>query len=145
MPEAPPKRPPIQLLRCPIGHGLQWFREQHRLSSLGSSEDNFKCSICSSQASSSKGFHTCASCFRDTGMRHIVCCSCSKLSSEADTASATNSKSSRLKNSASAGQLLPPAHAPRILTSSASDWSLVSAAASHEPTVGSSLRRKELW
>eukprot|EP00928_Gymnodinium_smaydae_P062019 TRINITY_DN45970_c0_g1_i1.p1 TRINITY_DN45970_c0_g1~~TRINITY_DN45970_c0_g1_i1.p1 ORF type:complete len:579 (-),score=102.79 TRINITY_DN45970_c0_g1_i1:236-1972(-) len=129
-------------LRCPAGHCLQWFRERRRLARRSDAteaqepaSENYVCHVCRGSASMQLGFHTCTLCFRDNGVRHIVCDQCSKKRSVADAGNGGSGDLGRMRQSSSAG-MLPRAEersaaaSRRLLTTVASEWALVSSASS---------------
>lgn len=71
-----PQPPP---LRCPVGHGMQWFRERRREGGSGDScAQTEACSVCSGTLTGPVGFHCCALCYHDQGERHAICGACSR-------------------------------------------------------------------
>mmetsp|Transcript_116224 Transcript_116224/g.292206 ORF Transcript_116224/g.292206 Transcript_116224/m.292206 type:complete len:657 (+) Transcript_116224:83-2053(+) len=147
-----PQPPP---LRCPLGHGMQWFRERRRDGSQDDAEvAPLICSVCSASLIGPVGFHCCALCFRETGERHSICGACTRdpISMEryvsrrrplsGDVALSSGSMHRQLKpslalgKSASAGSIgvhLPSPllrQRPDVAAARAREWSLVSAAGS---------------
>jgi len=127
------------LLRCPVGHGMQWIRSRcnDSLDSIAK-EGTLQCGTCSASISSLASFHSCAVCFRDTGERHAVCSACSQgmrgpEKSASGWRSGQSSRGSNMSKSASMSSLpLPevpapsPSGMPQRTRTRASEWSMVS-------------------
>lgn len=127
------------VLRCPAGHGLQWFRRRESFhDGLGGPGEVLSCSCCCGALGGPLGFHTCALCYRETGERYALCGSCSR---ERQSAAAggdaalprTGSRAAPLfGKSVSAGSLRSRPR-PDLTTGRGREWSLVSAAGNAPP------------
>mmetsp|Transcript_43320 Transcript_43320/g.139200 ORF Transcript_43320/g.139200 Transcript_43320/m.139200 type:complete len:646 (-) Transcript_43320:111-2048(-) len=153
-----PQQPPA--LRCPAGHGMQWFRRRESFhDGLGGPEAPPSCTSCRGSLGGPSGFHTCALCFRETGERQALCGACSRERRPISSASASlgagggggdvarpwqpqrlQRPMQNLGKSASAGAFGIPGANPLLrprATASGREWSLVSGAGGGSPVAPS--------
>lgn len=78
-----PQLPHPPPLRCPNGHGMQWFRQPR--ADRGAAPHDAEtasfpasCCVCAGTVAGPVGFHTCALCLRSTGEHHAICGACSR-------------------------------------------------------------------